>query len=49
MPTARFAEQWFPQVREGPGQSFVQEIGAQMRQAPRRPSALRKTVDAIIA
>jgi hypothetical protein len=56
LPTARFAEQWFPQVREGLGRKALQEIGAQMQQArekaprqPSQPSALKKTVDAIIA
>jgi hemerythrin superfamily protein len=49
-------EQWFPQVREGLGRKALQEIGAQMQQArekaprqPSQPSALKKTVDAIIA
>ncbi len=49
-------QQWFPQVREGLGRKALQEIGAQMQQArekaprkPSQPSALKKTVDAIIA
>ncbi len=47
--------EWFPQVREGLGRSTLQEIGAEMieakAKAPRRPSqpsALKKTVDAVI-
>lgn len=46
-------EQWFSQVREGLGRKALQEIGAQKQQArekaPRQPSALKKTVEAIIA
>jgi hemerythrin superfamily protein len=49
-------EEWFPKVREGLGRKQLQEIGARMEElrpkAPRRPSepsALKKTVDAIIA
>src|SRR3954453_14589659 len=48
-------QEWFPQVREGLGRKVLQEIGAQMAEArktaPRRPSepsALKKTVDAVI-
>ena len=48
-------EEWFPQVREGLGRKQLQEIGAEMlkakEKAPRRPSqpsALKKTVDAVI-
>ncbi|MGZ4428642.1 MAG: hemerythrin domain-containing protein [Nocardioidaceae bacterium] len=49
-------QEWFPQVREGLGRKALQELGAEMleakKKAPRRPSqpsALKKTVDAIIA
>jgi hemerythrin-like domain-containing protein len=48
-------EEWFPKVREGLGRKRLQEIGAEMlearKSAPRRPSqpsALKKTVDAVI-
>jgi len=49
-------QEWFPQVREGLGRKQLQEIGEAMleakERAPRRPSqpsALKKTVDAIIS
>jgi hemerythrin-like domain-containing protein len=49
-------QEWFPQVREGLGRKALQEIGAEMekarKKAPRRPSepsALKKTVDAVIS
>jgi iron-sulfur cluster repair protein YtfE (RIC family) len=49
-------DDWFPQVRKGLGRKALQEIGQEMadarKSAPRRPSqpsALKKTVDAIIA
>ena len=49
-------QEWFPQVREGLGRKQLQEIGARMQelrpQAPTRPSqpsALKKTVDAVLA
>jgi hemerythrin-like domain-containing protein len=49
-------EEWFPKVREGLGRKTLQEIGAEMEKskktAPRRPSqpsALKKTIDAVIA
>jgi hemerythrin superfamily protein len=48
-------QDWFPKVRAGLGRSVLQEIGAEMieakKAAPRRPSgpsALKKTVDAVI-
>jgi hemerythrin-like domain-containing protein len=48
-------QEWFPQVRAGLGRKQLQEIGSEMAQkrekAPRKPSqpsALKKTVDAII-
>ncbi|HLN75445.1 MAG TPA: hemerythrin domain-containing protein [Nocardioidaceae bacterium] len=49
-------QEWFPKVREGLGRKQLQEIGAEMvearKRAPKRPSqpsALKKTVDAIIS
>jgi hemerythrin-like domain-containing protein len=48
-------QEWFPQVREGLGRKTLQEIGAQLLtakdKAPRRPSqpsALKKTIDAVV-
>jgi hemerythrin-like domain-containing protein len=48
-------DEWFPDVREGLGRKVLQEIGEEMlearKNAPRRPSqpsALKKTVDAVI-
>ncbi|GAA3818408.1 hemerythrin domain-containing protein [Nocardioides panacisoli] len=47
---------WFPKVREGLGRKTLQEIGAEMEQArkkapkrPSQPSALKKTVDAVLS
>jgi hemerythrin-like domain-containing protein len=49
-------QEWFPRVREGLGRKILQELGAEMvearERAPRRPSqpsALKKTIDAVIA
>ncbi len=49
-------QEWFPKVREGLGRKQLQEIGSEMaeakKKAPRRPSqpsALKKTVDAVIS
>jgi hemerythrin-like domain-containing protein len=49
-------QEWFPQVREGLGRKVLQELGADMLQArkkapkrPSQPSALKKTVDAVLA
>jgi hemerythrin-like domain-containing protein len=49
-------DEWFPQVREGLSRKVLQEIGAEMeakrKKAPRKPSqpsALKKTVDAVIS
>ncbi|GAB3258549.1 hemerythrin domain-containing protein [Nocardioides dilutus] len=49
-------EEWFPKVREGLGRKTLQEIGAEMEKArpkaprkPSQPSALKKTVDAVLA
>lgn len=46
---------WFPKVRDGLGRNVLSEIGAEMleakEKAPRRPSqpsALKKTIDALI-
>lgn len=47
---------WFPKVRDGLGRKTLQEIGAEMEKArkkapkkPSSPSALKKTVDAVLA
>jgi hemerythrin-like domain-containing protein len=49
-------QEWFPQVREGLGRKQLQELGAEMLQArkkaprrPSQPSALKKTIDAVIS
>ena len=49
-------QDWFPKVREGLGRKVIQEIGAEMIQAkakaprkPSQPSALKKTLDAVIS
>ena len=49
-------QDWFPKVREGLGRKALQEIGADLvrakKKAPKRPSqpsALKKTVDAVLA
>ena len=49
-------QEWFPQVREGLGRKVLQQIGADLLEArrkaptrPSQPSALKKTVDAVIA
>ena len=49
-------QEWFPQVRAGLSRKSLQELGADMLQAkkkapkkPSQPSALKKTVDAVIA
>jgi len=49
-------QEWFPQVREGLGRKQLQDIGAEMLEAkkrapkrPSQPSALKKTVDAVIS
>ncbi len=49
-------EEWFPKVREGLGRKALQEIGAELlkakKKAPKRPSqpsALKKTVDAVLS
>jgi hemerythrin-like domain-containing protein len=49
-------QDWFPKVREGLGRKALQEMGADLlaarKKAPKRPtqpSALKKTVDAVLA
>jgi hemerythrin-like domain-containing protein len=49
-------QDWFPKVREGLGRKALQEIGADLIKAkkkapkkPSEPSALKKTVDAVLA
>ena len=49
-------QDWFPKVREGLGRKALQEIGEAMIEAkktapkrPSQPSALKKTIDAVIA
>lgn len=49
-------QDWFPKVREGLGRKALQEIGEEMLAArakaptrPSQPSALKKTIDAVIA
>jgi hemerythrin-like domain-containing protein len=48
--------EWFPQVREALGRKALQEIGAELAEArekaprkPSQPSALKKTIDAVIS
>ncbi len=47
---------WFPQVRDGLGRKVLQEIGQELLDAkdhaprrPSQPSALKKTIDAVIS
>jgi hemerythrin-like domain-containing protein len=49
-------QDWFPKVRAGLGRKQLQEIGAEMEEArkkapkrPSQPSALKKTIDAVIS
>jgi hemerythrin superfamily protein len=49
-------QDWFPKVRAGLSRKQLQELGARLEQArkkaprsPAQPSALKKTVDAVIA
>jgi hemerythrin-like domain-containing protein len=49
-------QDWFPKVRAGLGRKQLQEIGAKLEQArrkaprkPTQPSALKKTIDAVVA
>jgi hemerythrin-like domain-containing protein len=48
-------QEWFPQVRKGLSRTVLQDLGAQMLEAkkkaptrPSQPSALKKTLDAVI-
>ena len=48
--------EWFPQVREALGRTVLQELGTDMAEArkkaprkPSQPSALKKTIDAVIS
>ncbi len=48
-------QEWFPKVRDGLGRKVLQEIGAELLEArkkaptrPSQPSALKKTVDAVL-
>lgn len=49
-------QDWFPKVREALGRNELREIGAEMAEAkktaprrPEQPSALKKTIDAVIS
>jgi hemerythrin-like domain-containing protein len=49
-------QDWFPKVREGLGRKRLQELGANLLRAkkkaprkPQQPSALKKTIDAVIS
>ena len=49
-------QEWFPQVREGLGRKQLQALGAELEEAraraprrPSQPSALKKTIDAVIS
>jgi hemerythrin-like domain-containing protein len=49
-------DEWFPGVREALGRKVLQEIGAEMAEArkkaprsPAQPSALKKTIDAVLS
>ena len=49
-------QEWFPKVREGLGRKTLQALGADMIEAkkkaptrPSQPSALKKTIDAVIS
>jgi iron-sulfur cluster repair protein YtfE (RIC family) len=49
-------QEWFPKVRKGLGRKALQELGAELAAAkkkapkkPSQPSALKKTIDAVIA
>ena len=48
-------QDWFPKVRAGLGRKQLQELGAKLQQArekaprsPAQPSALKKTIDAVV-
>ena len=47
--------EWFPQVREALGRKTLQQLGADLDQSrkkaprkPSQPSALKKTIDAVV-
>jgi hypothetical protein len=49
-------QDWFPKVRAGLGRKQLQELGAKLENArakaprtPAQPSALKKTIDAVIS
>jgi hemerythrin-like domain-containing protein len=49
-------QDWFPKVREGISRKQLQQIGAEMEElkktaptSPAQPSALKKTIDAVIS
>jgi hemerythrin-like domain-containing protein len=49
-------DEWFPKVREGLGRKVLSDLGAEMLEAkkkaptrPSQPSALKKTIDAVIS
>jgi hemerythrin-like domain-containing protein len=49
-------QDWFPKVREGLGRKVLQQLGAEMLEAraraprkPSQPSALKKTIDAVVS
>ncbi len=49
-------QDWFPKVREGLGRKVLQQLGADMLEAkagaprkPTQPSALKKTIDAVVS
>ena len=49
-------QDWFPKVRAGLGRKQLQELGAKLEQArnkaprsPTQPSALKKTINAVIS
>ena len=49
-------DDWFPKVRDGLGRKALQEIGAEMQAArkkaprkPSQPSALKKSIDAVVS
>jgi hypothetical protein len=49
-------QDWFPKVRAGLGRKQLQVLGAELEQArakaprtPAQPSALKKTIDAVIS
>ena len=55
-PIAEEEQEWVPKVRVGLGRKALQEIGAEMEAArkkaprtPAQPSALKKTIDAVVS